>query len=152
VATLAQLLQAHGYNTAGLVNDAQMKSRWGFNRGFGLWREFSDSLAEGDCEHLTAQALEWLDAGPAEPFFLFLHYYDPHADYNPPAHYREAFGSNLTGAQTQRVLKARRPEDALSSRHLLDQAISSYDGEIAWMDHELGKLFQQLPQNTLVIV
>src|SRR5205807_141719 len=99
--TLAQLLHAHGYATAALVNDGQMKARWGFHRGFGLWREFPERRPEGDCEHLTAEALAWLDSRPPEPFFLFLHYYDPHNPYDPPARYREAFRPSLTGPQAE---------------------------------------------------
>jgi arylsulfatase A-like enzyme len=153
VPTLAELLQAHGYKTAALVNDGQMTSRWGFHRGFGLWREFQESQPEGDCEHLTAAALAWLESRPAEPFFLFLHYYDPHSPYDPPAPYREAFGSSLTGAEADRVCwHVRRPENPLTNRDLFDQAIGSYDGEIAWLDHELGKLFEHLADNTLVVV
>src|SRR5262249_41626710 len=147
VPTLAQLLQAHGYTTAALVNDGQMQARWGFNRGFELWRELSEGKPEGNCEHLTAKALAWLDARPAEPFFLFLHYYDP------PAPYREAFGSYLTGAQAERVCwDVRVPEKPVANRGLFELAIGSYDGEIAWLDHALGKLLSRLPDNTLLVV
>ena len=71
--------------TNALVNDLQMKAHWGFGRGFNLWREFPEGTPEGTCEHITAQALRWLDSAPTGPFFLFLHYYDPHDPYDPPA-------------------------------------------------------------------
>ena len=83
-----------------------MTSRWGFHRGFGLWREFQESQPEGDCEHLTAAALAWLESRPAEPFFLFLHYYDPHSPYDPPAPYREAFGSSAEWLRQTIIRKA----------------------------------------------
>jgi arylsulfatase A-like enzyme len=153
VPTLAELLKAHGYTTAALVNDAQMGAQCGFNRGFGLWREFPDGKPEGNCEHLTAEALAWLETHPAEPFFLFLHYYDPHSPYDPPPSYREAFGSNLSADQTEQFWRQiRRPEKPMTDRGLFEMTIASYDGEIAWVDHELGKLFGRLPDNTLVVV
>ena len=53
-------------------------------------REFEVDTPEADCDHLTDAALDWLAArgerrgDPAEPFFLFLHYYDAHDPYESP--------------------------------------------------------------------
>ena len=115
VPTLAQLLRANGYTTAALVNDAQVDAHSGLNRGFERWQEFHEGEPEGDCEHITAEALAWLGTGPPRPFFLFLHYYDPHFPYDPPPRYREAFGSRLNGAEAKRIYwQARRPESRQS--------------------------------------
>jgi len=148
VPTLAQILEATGTRPPPLVNDAQMQARWGFNRGFKLWREFPEGKPEGDCEHLTAEALTWLASAPPEPFFLFMHYYDPHSPYDPPKTYREAFGSSLTGEQADRICwESRRPENHVKDPELFKQVIGSYDAEIAWLDHEIGKVIQRLPEN-----
>src|SRR5262249_31839022 len=103
VPTLARLLGEHGYNTAALVNDACMSAQWRFHRGFRLWREYPNLTDAGDCKHLTDHALRWLEQKPAEPFFLFLHYYDPHHPYDPPANFRDRFGAKLTGLQSSRL-------------------------------------------------
>src|SRR5262249_2060101 len=153
VPTLPQILRAHGYNTAALVNDLQMKAHWGFSRGFGLWREFEEGTPRGTCEHITAEALRWLDAAPAEPFFLFFHYYDPHDPYDPPPRFRKRFGSSLTGEEASRVVRrAQTPASRAPAPDLLREVIGSYDGEIAWLDGELGKLFARLPPDTLTVL
>src|SRR5262249_14222215 len=103
--------------------------------------------------HLTAEALRWLAGRPAEPFFLFLHYYDPHDPYDPPGEFRDRFGGTLTRQQAARVVRRDQPADGpAADPELLAQAVASYDGEIAWVDHELGKLFGRLPPNTLVVL
>ena len=153
IPALAQILKAKGYNTAALVNNGQMKAHWGFDRGFSLWREYEVDTPAGTCESVTGEALTWLKTGPPEPFFLFLHYYDPHDPYDPPARYREAFGSSLTGAQAREAIwDARYPGEEMDDPELMAQVIGSYDGEIAWLDDELGKLFKALPPDTLVVI
>jgi choline-sulfatase len=150
---LAEILQDNGYNTAGIVNDAEMKSTWGFDRGFGRWEEYENPGPSCDCVHLTDRALTWLETAPAEPFFLFLHYYDPHTNYDPPPDYRRRFGATMSGEDSFRLVQRLEfPTAPLANREQLDQAVRAYDGEIAWLDNELGRLFAGLPTNTLIVV
>src|SRR5262249_2780434 len=64
-------------------------------------------------------ALAWLKRTPRRPFFLWLHLYDPHSPYDPPEPYRTEYLGHL------------------------------YDGEIAYADHELGRLMAWLRQHNL---
>jgi arylsulfatase A-like enzyme len=105
----------------------------------------------------TARALRWLAGHAARalpvagehragtggdaraPFFLWVHYFDPHSPYDPPEPYRSAFESRAPGAGTGDLLRA------------------AYDGELAYADSELGRLIeavraQEAPERTLVIV
>jgi len=153
IPTLAQILRARGYNTAALVNNGQMRAHWGFDRGFGLWREYEVDTPAGNCENITAQALQWLRSRPKEPFFLFLHYYDPHDPYEPPPPYLERFGSTVSGLDARQILWTHRyPGRDIRDQQLLREIIGAYDGEIAWLDHELGKLLAALPENTLTVI
>jgi arylsulfatase A-like enzyme len=154
VPTLAQLLRQEGYRTAALVNDGQMKRHWGFARGFQSWREFPVDTPAGSCPNITAQAITWLqdNAGPS-PFFLFLHYYDPHAPYDAPGPYRRKTGATLTGPETRKLCEQyRTPAANLREPALLADLIAAYDAEIAWLDDELGKLLAAVPENTLVVI
>jgi len=153
IPTLAELLRKTGYNTAALVNNGQMRAHWGFARGFDLWREFQVDTPAGSCENITRQALEWLAAAPREPYFLFLHYYDPHDPYDPPPKYRAQFGSTLSGSDAHSVVWTHRmPGKDLRNPQLMREIIGSYDGEIAWMDFELGKLLAAVPSDALIVV
>ncbi len=154
IITLPQVMQQQGYHTAALVNNGQVRDHWGFDRGFDLWREFQVDAPEGNCENITRQAVTWLDGQSQEkPFFLFLHYYDPHDAYAAPDEFRERLGSSLSGdAARQLVWQARSPDQPLPSPKVKDELVAAYDAEIAWLDHELGKLFAALPENTLLAV
>jgi len=162
IPTLTEILKQNGYTTVALVNNGEMKAHWGFGRGFETWREFEVDTPEGSCENITGEALEWLagraptkagETAAEKPFFLFLHYFDPHDPYNPPESYRARFGCTLAPDEIrQAVWDARPPGRDIRDKKILEQVIAAYDGEIAWLDHELGKLFAAIPPNTLTVI
>jgi hypothetical protein len=153
IPTLAEILRKQGYQTAALVNNGQMMAHWGFSRGFDLWREFKVDTTEGNCESIRGEAQRWLAKAPKKPFFLFLHFFDAHAPYNPPERFKKAFGSSLTGAEANDLaFQARFPGSEIKDPSQMKQLIGSYDGGIAWLDEEAGKLLEKIPPNTLVVI
>ena len=129
VETLARRLAARGYDTAAVVSAVVLARRQGLDQGF---RIYDDDLGTGyaqgslvserTAESTTAAALKAM-AGLKPPFFLWVHYYDPHEEYRPPTRFADA---------------ARGP-------HRL------YDGEIAFMDEQIGELLKKLPAATDVL-
>ncbi|MBZ5701840.1 MAG: sulfatase-like hydrolase/transferase [Acidobacteriia bacterium] len=135
--TLAESFQAHGYATAAVVSSFVLDRSWGLARGFDSYddsfagQEFLEKnlgLVERPAEESVNHAITWLQARPQKPFFLWLHLYDPHSPYNPPEPFRTQY--------------AKQP----------------YDGEIAYADSQLGRLFAWLKQapgnvydNTLIV-
>ena len=124
VPTLAEGLSAAGYRTAAFVSAVVLAGRYGFDQGFEV---YDDDLRDGSASRQTLRiterpadvtaerALAWLDAlGDDQPFFLWVHFYDPHPPYSPPAPWAERFRE--------------RP----------------YDGEIAFMDSQIGRLLDTL--------
>jgi arylsulfatase A-like enzyme len=102
-------------------------------------------------------ALDWLAAraGRANPFYLFLHLYDPHAPYEPPP---EHAGGLTAGRQFDwyRLGSAER-ERLVADDSARGQMLALYEGEIAYADAELGRLLAALEQRgelerTLVIM
>jgi hypothetical protein len=153
IPTLAEVLARHGYHTAGLVNNGQMKAHWGFSRGFDVWREFEVDTPEGNCENLTKEALAWLDSSPRTPFFLFLHYFDIHEPYEAAPPFRERLGVTLSGEETRRLMwEARLPGTEISPPERKEHLVRAYDAEIAWVDHEVGKLLTRVSPRDLVIL
>ena len=153
IPTWPQLLRQSGYRTAALVNNGQMRAHWGFSRGFELWHEYEVDTPAGNCEAITGQALRWLGSAPQEPWFLFLHYFDAHDPYEAPDTWCEKFDVTLTGsAAHQLAWEGRRPESPVRNSHLRDQLVAAYDAEIAWLDHELGRLFQAIDDDTMIVV
>lgn len=129
VETLAERLAARGYDTAAVVSAVVLARRQGLDQGF---RVYDDDLGAGyaqgtlvserTAEETTAAALRVM-AGLRSPFFLWVHYYDPHEEYRPPTRFADA---------------ARGP-------HRL------YDGEISYMDDQIGALLKKLPAATDVL-
>jgi arylsulfatase A-like enzyme/Tfp pilus assembly protein PilF len=126
--TLAKLLRENGYTTAAFVGGAVLDSRFGLNQGFDTYFDHFDfsRLDETKLDQMKRpgnqvvdEALTWLTRQPAQPFFLWVHLYDPHYPYAPP----EPFASRYRG----------RP----------------YDGEIAFADAQVGRLLDWLRARSL---
>jgi arylsulfatase A-like enzyme/Flp pilus assembly protein TadD len=135
--TAADDFRQAGYRTAAFVSGFPLDRRFGFDRGF---ETYDDHLPRGNdprrtpyverfADATTDAALRWLAAPApgASPFFLWVHYYDPHAPYEPPGALAEQFRS------------------------------SPYDGEIAFVDSQLARLLAALEgqgqlARTLVLV
>ena len=118
--TLAERFREAGYDTGAVVGAIVLDARYGLDQGFDFydWTKSSRRASETgypdrSAEEVTDVALRWLEARERS-FFLWLHYYDPHATYLPPASFQQRF--------------AGRP----------------YDGEIAYADQQIERVFQAL--------
>jgi len=133
--TLAELLRDDGYATGAFVGAAVLERRYGLTQGFDVYDDdFSQGrrrqlfmYSERRCEQVVSSALHWVEQHKNAPFFTWLHFYDPHASYDPP----EPWATDYDG-------------------HL-------YDGEIAYSDHCIGTFVDALRtwglwNNTLVVV
>jgi arylsulfatase A-like enzyme len=93
VVTLSTLLFDEGYETAAFVSAFVLNKQFGLSRGFGV---YDDEVAatsalfsynERTADRTADRAIGWLRNRGAQPFFLWVHYYDPHANYSPPPEY-----------------------------------------------------------------
>ena len=114
--TLATLLHDRGYRTAAFVSAFVLDRRYGLSRGFDVYDDRVQLERRGDLT--AAAAVEWLKttSDRSSPFFVWVHLYDPHDPYAPPAPWRERF--------------ADRP----------------YDGEIAFDDEAMGRIVDRIGQ------
>ena len=86
---IAEKLKAAGYRTAAFVSAFAVAKRFGIARGFEVYDEdFGADAAERTADVTTERALQYLASASSEPLFLWVHYYDPHYPYTPPAPYR----------------------------------------------------------------
>ncbi len=107
---------------------------------------------------ISRSFLRWAGRSPERPFFAFLNYYDAHDPYLSPAPYDRRFGgvprpNNLS--PLHRYLA--HPSKVLPSPATVAAEIDQYDGALAYLDHELGRLFAELGrhgllQNTVVVI
>lgn len=164
VPTLAGAFAAQGWRTAAFVTHVYVTSLFGLQSGFAEFHELSIDLEFKEGRQLRAadaarHARAWLDANGDAQAFLYLHLFDPHWDYDPPASHRGRFSDpDYRGEATGRwehlkgFLGPRRMPDGD-----LAQTIGLYDDEIAYTDAVLGDLFDELRaagrwDDTLVVV
>jgi arylsulfatase A-like enzyme len=137
VRLLAEMLKDLGYTNAGFVSATPVKRYTGIAVGFDAWGEPDQSSRDADVT--IDEALEWLRSAPAEPFFLWVHLFDPHKEWEPPPPYDTAFE---TDQQLIDVLWERRLPDPLDPE--IHEVHNLYDGEILCADTEIGRLFDYL--------
>lgn len=165
--TLAEALQANGYRTGGFFTGPNLHPAFGFDHGFDVYEDATDSelpeelfarttddlngLLEVHVQShsgitspaLTERGLAWLDeaADSGEPFFLFMHYWDPHYNYEAPQEYRDRFDPHYDGpVDAEKFIYAyniRTPRDVQHVRAM-------YDAEIRYTDDHIAKLIARL--------
>ncbi len=87
---LPALLREAGYATAAVDNMADQHQPW-FSRGFDAYMNPREPGTFPDCFEFNRTAVEWLERHRRGPFFLFVHYWDPHTPYMPPGRYQGLF-------------------------------------------------------------
>jgi arylsulfatase len=140
--SIPELLSREGYRVQGVVSGTFLSPIYGFADGFDAYR-LSPDRAQG----LVDQALELLDEGAGFRQFLLLHLFDVHAPYSPPEEFVERFGQrpkDITGLHA--LIDERSPP---RSDVDVQQAKNLYDGEIAYVDRELGRFFRELEKRGL---
>ncbi|MBN1483670.1 MAG: sulfatase-like hydrolase/transferase [Chloroflexia bacterium] len=131
-------------------------------QGFDDFFAFSQDQLERPAAEVTNLAMSWIQEHDREKFFLWLHYYDPHYDYNPPAPYDTLFYEgdpyapnhhSMDRVPDGRYWAAGIPHDVTD----IEYPIAMYDGEIAYTDGQIGELVGLLQSlglydNTLIQV
>ncbi len=99
--TLAEVMRSAGYQTGAVVGGFPMSSSFGVGQGFETYddqfppRQHVDDVAERKAEEVSRRGMAWLESHGSQPFFLFLHYYDPHYPYDPPAPFPATYDGEL---------------------------------------------------------
>lgn len=151
--SLAELLAARGYRTAAVsASPIVRKSPSRFNPGGGFERgfeRFEEDCLWGNAACVNAAALRLVDSFGA-PFFLYLHYLDPHGPYRPPADFPRRFapagysgGPGVAEGDPNPLAKALEAGQA-PARADLDHLEALYDDEIAYFDARFGELLEAL--------
>jgi len=156
--TLASVLKEAGYATAAAVDNPNVASANGYAKGFDAYRETWQEPAlrtETDrARAITETAIAFLKQKRDRPFFLWLHYVNPHAPYAPPAPYDTAFldAASRGGPRLPTVpaFHGGIPRQwAVKGQDRLGYYVAQYDGEIAAVDQEVGRVMDALRDSGL---
>jgi arylsulfatase A-like enzyme len=102
--------------------------------------------------------LGWVDGRGNRPFFAMLNYYDAHGPYLPPPPYDKKFSATGRSGNLSPLHRyLARPRRTLPAPEIVQREIDQYDGALAYLDQELGKLFAALKErglldNTIILV
>ncbi len=179
VPLLPQLLQERGYATAGFCGQYNCHRIFGFGRGFDTYDdEFAEEVsADAPPEHrgggfypdgerraadLVDAATAWLARQRRRPFFVWIHFMDPHAGYSPPAPYDSVYsesppgvGLSLTGPLLP--LELIHHQARVADVNDYSFYVNLYDGEIRYLDSQIERLMtvlrrRKLYDDTLIIL
>lgn len=139
----AQILARAGYATAAFTSASPLSRGTGIDIGFDDFEapppfEEAGESTRRDAAETVDRALRWL-AGAPTPCFLWVHLFDPHMPYEPPPPFDTAFESDP--ALLARLGRSGVPE--VLQRYAA-RATNLYDGEIRYLDEQLGRLFAAL--------
>jgi len=165
--TLAEVLRGNGYRTLAAVAGVTLSAKFGFYQGFDVYDDYSAMpLApvvgiEITSERVVNAAIgllaNWEAHYRSQPYFLFLHMWDVHGMYNPPEPYDSLFGPDYEGSYTSEEFWRWSEEGGEIDQRDISHIEALYDGEIRYVDAELGRLFERLNQmgvedNTLIVI
>lgn len=126
--TLAEALQARGYATGAILGAFPVATQFNLDQGFEHYDDqfpLASALRESDtaqrrADEVTRLGLQWLEQKGRAPFFLWLHYFDPHFPYEPP----EPWAGRFPG--------------------------DPYAGEVAFMDAQIGVLLDEMERRGIL--
>ncbi len=172
--TLAEALRDRGYLTAGFSNNANISKHVGFDQGFLYWSSFQDHLAglrknrRHSLEHAYTRAdmvltrvCDWLQTNAQQPFFLWFHLMETHSPYLPPAPFKRLAGRRYAAIEDPELNQILRhfnrshaagtiPDlQELPEALLREHVRALYEGEVRFVDSELGRLLDQVEQLAL---
>jgi arylsulfatase A-like enzyme/tetratricopeptide (TPR) repeat protein len=120
---ISEILKEKGYRTAAFIGAFPLDERFGLNQGFDLYDDFYGNTSylhdlfyvERPADKVIDAAMDWIGKKqPNNTWFCWIHLFDPHSPYNPPQAFKEKYPSDF------------------------------YGGEVAFVDQELGRLFDFL--------
>jgi arylsulfatase A-like enzyme len=157
-ATLGETLQKAGYVTAAFVDNANVASSLGFARGFSRYVETWTDPSLGDevarTETITKGAEAFVAEKRSTPFFLWLHYVNPHAPYAAPppfdSRYKERPSRDPVLPVTDGPFGGIWKQWARPGWNRLSDYVNAYDGEIAFVDTHVERVFQALDREALL--
>jgi arylsulfatase A-like enzyme len=153
VPTLPALLRQAGFATQAITSHLYVSAVYGLDDGF----DHLDFHQDRKATEVANRAMDLLDRVGDRPFFIVLHFYDPHWHYDPPESTRHLFETAYTGTITGRWQDFSRRDRKRVSDADLAHLLALYDGEIRYVDDELGRVLDYvrargLDRGTLVLV
>jgi choline-sulfatase len=152
VPMLSEELARAGYATAAELTNHFLSAQRGWSRGFDCYRnESSEDNPVSDLtlgQHVTERASEWLRLNRRQPFFLWMHYFDPHVPYDSPdtpPEFRARYPRSWI-AHRRTWLQAMRYADEATRSQYMQFYRGMYEEEVRYVDHWVGELLRRIKE------
>jgi len=173
--TIATYLRAEGFRTAAFSENPWVAPTFGFAQGFDEFQ--SMSAPEGsvtdrrDSAATINRSIEWIEVNADAPFMLYVHIFPPHAPYDPPSPFEGNFrapelrpqwpmlevalGQRRVGAADLQLLSKLSTGEAdlrtlAVTESDIELAKASYDENLAYADHQVGRLLEAMRELDLL--
>lgn len=147
VPTLATVLQEHGWRTGAVVSSkVVLGPDFGLDRGFDSYDvvEPADRPASGEGALTAERAIQWLDGHGGPGSLLWVHFFDAHLPYLPPAPWNALYNRDYRGdldPSTHAVQDDLRQDPAADPADIRFLA-AQYAGEVSFLDLQVGRVLQ----------
>jgi len=161
--TIAEFLRKHNYETAAIVENANLSKAFNFNLGFDsyteVWKHVKGKAAS--TPFITDATRKFLEKKHSQPFFLWVHYVDTHAPYLPPAEfvrYDAARKGRDISLIEKKIVVGGKAEKEKIKNGISDENyfLAQYEGGVRYVDSEIAKTLEILKNryadNTVVIL
>ncbi|UCC22580.1 MAG: sulfatase [Planctomycetota bacterium] len=153
---LAEILTRLGYYTVGFTDHSVLGSKtrgrnewYVVRRGFSTFLNFGKGRKGVTSDVLTRNAITWLSKNHKDSFFLWVHYFDPHHNYNPLPEYEGLFGFSEKDCgriyNPMDILEVREIEESLTGKEI-ECLMCLYDSEIFYTDMHIGRLLDKIKE------
>lgn len=161
---LSEILGKNGYLTAGFTDHLGLGNKNEDEhilvKGFESFQNFGTGRSEVTSHILTGNVIKWLEQNYKNKFFLWVHYFDPHFNYNPLPEYKNLFGFEVKNCGRVYngidITKIRKIEKDLTKEEI-ECLVSLHQGEIFYTDEHIGRLLDKvkdlnLEKRTVIII
>lgn len=138
VPTLAERFRQGSYRTAAFTPAVTLRAEYGFDRGFEVFDYHPYGHDKISSPQLSGKVIHQMEKWKQEPFFIWVHLWDPHYNYNPPPPYDEAFPQGEEPA-SHRVQCLKWVKDPVTPEQALFLE-GLYWGEVSYTDRYFGAI------------
>lgn len=156
VVLLPEILARHDYATGAVIGSSVLSAApTNLAQGFDAFYDLPQ-VGVRDADTITDDAIDFVERNQGRPFFLWVHYYDPHMPYEAPADdLANYYAGDPRDPAHGPPIGDRSPHDVFRDVTDWEYPIAQYRAEITSMDREIGRLLATLDEagltnNTLV--
>jgi arylsulfatase A-like enzyme len=148
-AMLAERFRDAGYRTAAFTGGGYVASAFGFGQGFEIYEDHDEIIEEGP-EPIASAALDWVRSHGGQPFFLFVHTYEPHSPFVHRDFVDPAEAGRLKGGVANEEVEAIHQGELVLTEAERRFVTDLYDGDVAHADRVIGGLLATLRDEGLL--